>query len=130
LTPFPTGYLIPGTPISVVGTCPCNFGGIAGGIIAGNILAPVPLYNVPHAHGLPEMMHSHDVVLPDMDYSSSSAQALRGKVSNGMQESGVPADPSKDTLARLNEVIRTTIEFSANLATEGIKLIAKIARSR
>ena len=126
----PTGYLIPGTPISVVGTCPCNFGGIAGGVITGSILAPVPLYNVPHTHGLPEMMHSHDVVLPDMDYSSGSAQALRGKVMTGMQESGVPADPSKDTVARFTEVVRTTIEFSYNLAVEGIKLAAKFARMR
>jgi len=32
-----------------------------------------------------------------MDYTADSAQSLRDKTLNATQESGVPADPTKDT---------------------------------
>lgn len=125
---LPTGFLLPGTPITVAGTCPCNYGGIAGGVITGAIVAPVPLFNFPHIHGIPEMQHHHDVVVPDMDFTSASPAALRNKVMNGAQESGMPADPVKDTRTRLKEIVRTTIEFTNAVVAEGTKLIAKITR--
>lgn len=124
----PTGYLVPGTPISIIGTCPCNYYGPSGGMITGTIASPVPLYNMPHAHGIPETMHKHEVLLPDMDFTNASVQAVRAKVMNGAQESGVPANPSKDTLSRLTRMVRTTVEFSYNLVTDITKTVAKAIR--
>lgn len=86
------------------------------------------LHNIPHVHGIPEMMHKHEITLPDMDYTNDSPQALRGKVINGSHESGVPAEPTKDTVSRLAEVKRTAVEFAAAAKVEGTKLIAKATR--
>lgn len=124
----PTGFLIPGTPITIAGSCPCNLGGLAGGVIMGTITSPVPLFNMPHNHGIPESLHSHEITMPDIDYSGGSPNAVRSKVLNGAHESGVPSDPTKDTTTRLSEALRTTIEFSFNLATEAIKTVAKSIR--
>lgn len=131
-----TGYVLPGTSISmngsVLGTCPCNYGGQAfgrvSGLITGTTLLPIPLHNVPHVHGIPEMMHRHEMLLPDMDYTNDSPEAVRGKVLNGAHESGVPANPAKDTKSRLVEAARTTVEFVSNIGTEATKLVAKIKR--
>lgn len=125
---LPTGYLLPGTPIFISGTFGANSAGIVGGVSAGAIVAPVPLFNFPHFHGVPEMQHHHDVVLPDLDYTNQSPNALRNKVMNGAQESGMPADPTKDTKTRLKEVVRTTIEFTNAVVAEATKLIAKVTR--
>ena len=89
---------------------------------------PIPIWNFPHSHGLPEMMHNHEVTLPDMDYTSSTPQALRSKVLTGAHESGVPSDPTKDTSSRLLQAARVSIEFAGGLVVEGTKLIAKITR--
>ena len=86
------------------------------------------LHNIPHVHGIPEMMHKHEITLPDMDYTNDSPQALRGKIINGSHESGVPAEPTKDTVSRLAEVKRTAVEFAAAAKVEGTKLIAKATR--
>ena len=137
LEKLPTGFVVTGTPITFSGTgaatCPCNQGGTAGGAItltniAGTILAPVPLFNFPHTHGIPEMQHKHEIVLPDIDITSGSPVALRGKVINGAHESGVPANPTKDTFARFQQIGMITAEFAANIATEAIKLASKVQR--
>ena len=133
---LPTGLIMPGTPVSLdgtlVGTFPCNFGGqtggVAKGIITGTTISPIPLYNFPHTHGIPEMQHKHEVVLPDIDITSSSPVALRGKILNGAHESGVPANPTKDTFARLMEIKKVAVEFAANISTEAIKLASKVQR--
>lgn len=63
-----------------------------------------------------------------MDFTNASVQAVRAKVMNGAQESGVPANPSKDTLSRLTRMVRTTVEFSYNLVTDITKTVAKAIR--
>lgn len=108
-----TGYILPGTSIKMVGTNPCNLGGKAGGEISGTTTALIPIHNIPHAHSIPEMMHKHEILMPDMDYTADSAQALRDKTLNATHESGVPADPTKDTQTRKNEVQRTGVELGA-----------------
>ena len=47
---------------------------------------------------------------------------------NGAHESGVPSDPTKDTMSRLMEVKKIAIEFTNSMIVEGTKLTAKIAR--
>lgn len=114
-----TGYVIPGTQfIALINGYPCEI----------TIVTPVDLHNFPHIHGIPEMMHRHEIMLPDMDYTNDSTQTLREKVVNGAQESGVPADPTKDTQTRLAEVKRTAVEFAAVAQVEATKIIAKIMR--
>jgi hypothetical protein len=118
---MPTGLILPGM---------CNVFGIGnlGYPVFSTNLMPIPIWNFPHSHGLPEMMHNHEVTLPDMDYTSSTPQALRSKVLTGAHESGVPSDPTKDTSSRLLQAARVSIEFAGGLVVEGTKLVAKIMR--
>jgi len=118
---IPTGVILPGF---------CNVFGIGnlGYPVFSTNLMPVPIWNFPHHHGIPEMMHNHEVTLPDIDTASSSPEALRQKTINGAHESGVPSDPTKDTLARLDQAVRTSIEFAGALVAEGSKLVAKAIR--
>lgn len=117
----PTGVILPGF---------CNVFGIGnlGYPVYSTNLFPIPIWNFPHHHGLPEMMHTHEVTIPDIDTSSSSPEALRQKTINGAHESGVPSDPTKDTLARLNQAVRVSIEFAGALVVESTKLIGKAIR--
>ena len=75
----PTGYILPGTMITITGTCPCNQGGIAAGVITGTVIQPIPLNNFPHVHSLPDNVHTHEVRIPDIDCSADSAAEVRGK---------------------------------------------------
>jgi hypothetical protein len=110
----PTGFILPGTAVQInASKCPCNYNGPASGPIQGTFTALVPINNIPHVHGIPEMMHKHDIVLPDMDYTADSAEALRDKTITSAQESGVPADPTRDTQTRITEAKRTGAEFIA-----------------
>ena len=77
----PTGYIITGTSISLNATVPCNEGGTAAGIVTGTVSSPIPLYNFPHCHAMPDSEHTHEVRLPDIDFSADSAEDLRGKQS-------------------------------------------------
>ena len=115
----PTGYVLPGTTFDAI---------INGSAASVQIVTPVNVNNIPHVHGIPEMMHKHEITLPDMDYTNDSPQSLRSKVLNGAHESGVPAEPTKDTMSRVAEVGRTAVEFAAATAVEGTKLIAKATR--
>jgi hypothetical protein len=62
-----TGYIMPGM---------CNVTGPGG---ASTNLAPIPVYNFPHTHALPDLRHTHEVRIPDLDCSADSAQEVRGK---------------------------------------------------
>lgn len=116
-----TGYVLPGRFISIQGTVNGS-----PAIIEGLTTVLVPVNNIPHAHGIPEMMHKHEVQMPDIDFSADSAQALRDKVINGAQESGVPADPTNDTQTRIADVARTAVEFAAAQAVKITSLVHKI----
>ena len=121
--PEVTGYILPGTQVRFQVTCPCNWGGQASGVMTGTVIGFVDLHNKPHSHGIPEMMHKHDIQLPDMDYTADSASALRDKVLNGAHESGVPANPSKDTNTRIAEAKRTAVEFAAAAKVKASTLV-------
>ena len=127
----PTGYILPGTAIKInAAQCPCNYYGPASGVITGTIIAPVNINNFPHIHGIPEMVHKHEIQLPDMDYTNDSPASLRSKVITGAHESGAPADPAKDTTTRTAEAKRTAQELSANVRAEATRIRAKITRFR
>lgn len=117
----PTGIILPGF---------CNVFGIGnlGYPVYSTNLMPIPIWNFPHHHGIPEMSHKHEITLPDMDYTNNSPEALRKKILTGSHESGVPSDPTKDTASRLDEAVRTSVEFSGAMVVEGTKLIAKAIR--
>lgn len=124
----PTGWIIPGTRVRLVGSCPCNRGGSAYGVFDAYVIQNINLHNFPHIHGIPEMMHSHEITLPDMDYTNDTPEALRQKTLNNSHESGVPADPTKDTKSRLMETARVAKEFVAQVSVDAIKMSAKIIR--
>ena len=102
----PTGFILPGTLITLLGTCPCNYpspGSIAGpGLITGVVQAPIPLNNFPHKHSLQAMQHTHDTRVPDIDCSADSPQALRTKFMNGAVEGNAPYVPSDKKQYQLN----------------------------
>jgi hypothetical protein len=126
-----TGYILPGTAIKInAAQCPCNYYGPASGVITGTVIAPVNINNFPHIHGIPEMVHKHEIQLPDMDYTSDSPAALRSKVITGAHESGAPADPTKDTTTRTAEAKRTVGELSANVKAEATRVRARFTRFR
>lgn len=76
-----TGYILPGTSIVMQGIVPCNYGGVASGVINGTVIRPIPVNNFPHSHALPDMSHCHEVRIPDFDCSSDSCEEVRGKQS-------------------------------------------------
>lgn len=117
----PTGIILPGF---------CNVFGIGnhGYPVYSTNLMPIPIWNFPHHHGLPELIHKHEITLPDIDYTSSSPEALRKRVLTGAHESGVPSDPTKDTASRLDEVLRTSVEFARTMVVEGMKMASKAIR--
>jgi hypothetical protein len=125
-----TGYILPGTQIKILGSFPCNWGGMAYGTSTGIVTNLVELHNIPHMHGIPEMKHSHEVQLPDMDYSNDTPQGVRDKVLTGSHESGIPADPTKDTTSRLDEAKRTAVEYSATVKMTGTKAAAQSTRMK
>ena len=122
-----TGYILPGTKFNASTVSGHNNPNPSTQVTI-QVDSLVELHNIPHVHGIPEMMHKHEITLPDMDYTNDTPQALRGKVLNGAHESGVPAEPTKDTVSRLAEVKRTAVEFAAAAKVEGTKLIAKAER--
>jgi DNA-directed RNA polymerase subunit RPC12/RpoP len=76
----PTGYILPGTSIMLQNaTVPCNQGGTAIGNVIGTVRMPIPINNFPHCHALPDGEHTHEVRLPDLDFTADSAEDLRGK---------------------------------------------------
>jgi len=83
-----TGYILPGTSIQLQGTCPCNYGGTAGGTITGTVIRPIPINNFPHCHALPDLSHCHEVRVPDIDFSADTVSEVRGK--QGGVSAGAP----------------------------------------
>lgn len=118
---LPTGYVLPGD-CDVVGA------GNHGAPVYSTNPAPIPIHNFPHVHGIPEMMHNHEVMLPDMDYQNSTPDALREKTLTGAHETGAPSDPTKDTVTRYSEVRKTGVELSNASVTEGTKSAAMSVR--
>lgn len=81
-----TGYILPGTLLQFVGTCPCNYGKTAAGDFTVKATNFIKLNNFPHNHGMFDGVHSHDIRVPDMDFSSDNAEELRGKVLPGLDQ--------------------------------------------
>lgn len=125
----PTGFVLPGTLITLLGTCPCNYpspGSIAGPqIITGVVQAPIPLNNFPHKHSLQAMQHTHDTKVPDIDCDYDSPQALRTKFMNGAVESNapyVPANKSQDKLKFVKDVAALPAQLSTPIQQIAIRI--------
>jgi hypothetical protein len=106
-----TGYILPGTQLKFVGTCPCNYGGTAAGsfnVIATNF---IKLNNFPHNHGMFDGVHSHDIRVPDMDFSSDNAEELRGKVLPGLDQN---SPKHIDGAAKTKQDLTTVVSAKAS----------------
>jgi hypothetical protein len=97
----PTGYILPGTSIIMTGTVPCNWGGLASGVINGRVIRPIPIHNFPHSHALPDLSHCHEVRVPDFDCSADSCAEVRGK--QGGISAGAPLH--KDSSSAMSGVL-------------------------
>jgi len=74
-----TGLVAGTTPVT--GTLNATLGTFSSPTVIGTIKeTPVDLHNFPHSHVLPDLKHSHNIRLPDIDCSSDTAEQLRGKV--------------------------------------------------
>lgn len=81
---LPTGFILPKTQIIMAGTVPCNYGGVAAGIINATVIAPIPINNFPHTHSFPDLAHFHDVKVPAFDLVNTSEE-VRARVSAASQ---------------------------------------------
>jgi len=92
---LPTGLILPGTTITMVGINGCNYGGVAGGLIMGTTLLPITINNFPHTHACPDAPHSHDMTVPAINHDgNTSAEIVRGKFKSAGGNSSVPATDS------------------------------------
>lgn len=71
---LPTGVIYPGFCL-VIGT-----GNLGYPVVSVNP-SFVPIWNFPHCHAAPDNNHTHEVRVPDIDYSADSEEELRGKQS-------------------------------------------------
>jgi hypothetical protein len=69
----PSGWLPIGTTFTAV------IGGVTPSPTTVTLTTPAMLYNFPHTHALPDLRHTHEVRIPDLDCSADSAQEVRGK---------------------------------------------------
>jgi hypothetical protein len=101
---LPTGFILPGTVVSLAVneiafanlTGPANSAGaiegggfLTGGVLVGEVLAPITLNNFPHVHAMPDMAHAHDMEVPNIKLLTTSDAVVsqsRGK------ESAVPTN--------------------------------------
>ncbi len=83
-----TGYILPGTQVSFMGKFPCNYGGNAFGEMTGIVTQTpgIKLNNFPHCHGLPDLIHTHDIRVPDIDFTADDAEGIRGKAVPGLEQ--------------------------------------------
>jgi hypothetical protein len=84
----PSGWILPGTQLLI------TLNGTAGTVVAGTgtgsinfttatatVISPINVNNFPHTHALPDLRHTHEVRIPDLDCSADSAQEVRSKQS-------------------------------------------------
>lgn len=114
-----TGFIIPGTKFTAI---------INGTPASVEVTSMCDIHNKPHVHGIPEMKHTHEIQLPDIDYTSDTPEAMREKVLTGAHECGAPQNPVKDTGSRLDEAKRTASELAANTKAEATKKIAQLSK--
>jgi hypothetical protein len=86
---FPTGIIPKGMCI-VVGV-----GNLGYPVVSTNP-APIPIYNFPHSHALPDSPHSHDVSVPAISHAgNSSADVVRQKFVAAGGNTRIPASPTE-----------------------------------
>lgn len=131
-TPFellPTGFILPGTPmvLEIVGTgevVPST--GDPGKITITAVavpLAPVLLHNFPHTHSIPDLKHSHSVMLPDMDYTAQKSDQVRAKQGSLGPGSG----PTHKTTSFL-KVLEAEFQVITQLALAPLAAINKLVK--
>jgi len=129
-----TGWIIPtttmitkaqGTGITLKGvcTCPCNYGGPAGGtiniqlgqmeikLLTQTVLENIDLHNFPHNHALPDGKHSHTVRMPDIDFSADTPDAVRSK--QAAVHEAAPADKTMGLKKAIEVGVHTVESFGA-----------------
>jgi hypothetical protein len=72
-----TGWVIPGTRVKLIGTCPCNTGTTAAGVLEMVVVENIDLRNFPHHHTLADSAHSHDMFVPNMKLVKSSEEVRK-----------------------------------------------------
>ena len=76
-------------------------------LISQYVVENIKLHNFPHSHVLPDLKHSHNIRLPDIDCSSDTAEQLRGKVAGG--ENGAPLNFQTGKIKTFQENIDTIL---------------------
>lgn len=80
----PTGFILPGTCV-VVGPMGTSVNP-----------SPIPIYNFPHTHALPDTPHTHDITVPAISHAgNSSADVVRGKFASAGGNTRIPVGPTE-----------------------------------
>lgn len=114
----PTAYIYPGTPLGI--------GNLGSPVVASTF---IPVFNVPHVHGIPEMQHTHHMMVPEIDLTSQTTQALRQRVMNSAQESGTPnTATTSDGAVRMQQATEIAASIPGQLARTTTELSSRAVR--
>ena len=80
------------------------------------------VYNFPHTHGLGAMNHTHNIRVPDIDFSANSPKELRSKVLNKGTYSNAPADPVRDSLLKKIKSVIAMLNSAFGMVKQLIEL--------
>lgn len=89
-----TGWIIPGTSVTLVGTCPCNYGGTAAGELKMIVKENILLRNFPHHHVLSDGTHTHDIQVPNIRLMDNDEEV---RTSASAKQGVAPVGTHKDT---------------------------------
>jgi hypothetical protein len=132
--PLPTGYILPGTPVTLnllAGTFlgfngPANtagpvagVGAFFGGQITAVVGAPVPLNNFPHHHNLPDLTHTHDIKVPNIKLMSDSDAVVAQSLAKQSSAPGTSCDLDSGPTALLNSLKRGAAGIIARVTETG-----------
>ena len=94
IEPVVTGWIIPGTKMLLQGSCPCNYGGSASGVITATVISPIDLRNFPHHHILSDGTHTHDIQVPNIRLMDGDEEVRK---TAGSKDKMAPVGTHKDT---------------------------------
>lgn len=85
----PTGVILPGMCLVI------GIGNLGSPVISVNPF-PVPIYNFPHTHPLPDSPHTHEVSVPAISHAgNSTADVVRQKFVSSGGNTRIPASPTE-----------------------------------
>jgi len=113
---LPTGFVFPGTFLGI--------GNLGAPVVAASF---IPVFNLVHNHGIPEMPHKHYTRVPDIDLSSESQSQIQLKVNTFNQDNNFPNNvATADSIAQLYERLQQAL---STVFETGRSVLDKVSRN-